>query len=503
MKRNKFSLSHYKLFTGNMGKLIPIAWYEVLPGDSVRQRTSLFLRMQALLAPIMHPVRINIRSFYVPYRILNDAFPGFITGGEDGQDDTEWPYITVDDLSGGESGLLDYLGIPPIDYDGNTLDLSAYAPRAYNLIFNEYYRDPQLVEEREIDFADGFDDSTDLTMADVPWEQDYFTTARPDDTLGTDVTIPLTGDAPVTGIGPVSQTYPVTPTIYETDGTGGRATTNGKTFGFNAVGNMDYTLGLEEDPDNAGFPNIRADLSAVSGVPISDLRFAIAVQKFMENRNTQGGDFLEFLRQYGVKGLDARLQKPEYLGGGRATVQFSEVLDHTSAGTLGAMGGHGIAGLRTRRFKRFIPEHGLVMTLMSVMPKPIYADGVNKKWLRDTKWKYFQHELQGIGDQEVLDIELYADAADKESVFGYQMKYDCYKWHPSEIAGEFRSTNDHWHLARMFEAEPSLNEAFVYGIVPQSRILASSATDAFYSQASHSIQLRRLMNRSGKTYLEG
>lgn len=486
MKRNKFSLSHYKLLTCDMGYLIPLTWYEALPGDTIQQSTSLLLRVSPLLAPVMHPVKVRIHHWFVPNRLLWSNWEDFITGGPDGEDASTHPYKSINGPIT-ESTLHDYMGVPSgVAFADGPMLVNALPLRAYNLIFNEYYRDQDLVTELAVLKTDGAD-ATVFTLQSCAWEKDYFTTARAEESKGAEVTIPLVGDAPIYGIGSADQTWAAGPVnAYETE-TGVRAYANYKNIAQNDANNLFYA---EKGTDSN--PAIYADLESASAVSINDLRLALAIQRYQEARNMYGSRYVEYLRYLGVRSSDARLQKPEYLGGGRQVIQFSEVLDHTSAGTLGAMGGHGIAAMRTNRYRRFFEEHGIVMTIMSVVPKSIYADGIPKRNFREVKEDYYQKELAHLGDQEVLCRELYCDAADQDDVFGYQARYDEYRTMESSIAGEFRTSLDHWHMARIFGAEPSLNSTFVT-CSPTKRILAADSTDGLYVMANHSIQARRML----------
>lgn len=485
MKRSKFSLSHYKLLTLNMGELIPITWYESLPGDSIQQSTSALIRVSPLLAPVMHPVTVRIHHWFVPLRLIWDDFEDFITGGDDGLDATTPPYH--DRATVNEGSLMDYLGIPPGTYSPD-IKYSMLPARAYGLIWNEYYRDKDLSSELTISTANGDDGTTNQNVKNVCWSKDYFTTCRPWEQKGANVTIPLEGEAAVTGIGNSAQTYPSSSTaVYETDGSGTVTYADGQVF---ASGNW---IG-EEDPSNAGYPNIRADLSTNSGIDINDLRLSLAMQRFQERSARFGSDYVEYLRSLGIRGADGRMHRPVYLGGGRQTIQFSEVLSTDSGGSdpVGDMKGHGISAMRTPRYRKFFEEHGIIMTLMSVLPKPVYGQGLHRSFSRTVKEEYYQRELQHIGDQQVYNKELYYDHTSPEDVFGYQARYDEYRSLPSGIAGEFRSTLDHWHYGRIFASDPALNSTFVEA-TPTKRVNASSTTDCLYVMANHSIQARRLL----------
>lgn len=496
MKRNKFSLSHYKLLTCNMGNLVPLTWYEANPGDTIQQKTSLLIRTQPLLAPVMHPVRVRVHHWFVPNRLIFDDWEDFITGGEDGLDASVHPYKTI--TSATQGTLRDYIDLPVGTY---TEDVNVLPWRAYALIFNEWYRDQDLVTALTIDTTDGADTTTNNDLQSVAWEKDYFTTARPWEQKGTAVTIPLGGDAPITGLAaPDAAAIGGSTSVRETDGSSATTYTDGwKSTAQNIM--------LEEDPSNANYPNVRADLSAATGMSINDLRLSVALQKYMENRARFGARYSEWLASQGVKPRDARLQTPEYLGGGRQTIQFSEVLAHSDVSgehELGGMGGHGIAAMQTNRYRKFIEEHGIIMTLMSVLPKTIYAQGLHKKFSRTAKEDYFQRELQHLGEQEVYNKEVYAEHTTPDGTFGYQAIYDDFRSLPSNIAGEFNdgAGNDHWHMARIFASDPSLNSTFVTA-APTTRIYAATGSDQLYIMANHSIQARRMMTKVSTPRLMG
>jgi hypothetical protein len=488
MKRNKFSLSHYKLLTvPNMGDLIPISWYEALPGDTIQQRTNLLIRLTPLLAPVMHPVIVRVHSFFCPLRLLWGGFEDFITGGEDGNDTTTWPYRDFNGVTVSESTLYDYLGVPPATY-AQTMKISSLPHRMYEKVYNEYYRDQDLVTALTENAGSGSNSDTWTTQK-VSWEKDYFTTARPWEQKGSDVTIPIGTTAPITGLGTSSQSPQQTSvSAYETDGTN---PTYAKAWNSDSA-----THHLLAEEGSTGYPNIYADLSAATGISVNDLRLYLALQRYKEARAEYGSRYVEYLQAaFGVRSSDARLQNPEYLGGGRQTVAFSEVLSTADSGNdvVGTMRGHGIAALRTARWRRFFEEHGIVMTLLSVVPKAIYAEGVRKGFHRDDKEEYFQKELAYLGDSPILNKEVYSEHATPEGTFGYQQKYDGdYRQIRSEIAGEFRSSLNHWTYARFFSSDPSLNQTFIE-CAPTKRQYAENNSDVLYVMANHSVQARRMI----------
>lgn len=500
-KRHKHSLSHYKLFSCDMGQLVPIGLTEVLPGDTFQHSTSLLLRVSPLLAPVMHPVRVRIHHWYVPFRLIWDDWEKFITGGPDGMDASVFPTTVT---TGGQEAvgqLADYLGVPP----GLSLPVSALPFRAYNLVFNEWYRDQDLVSPLVVSKASGNDNVSDKWLINVAWEKDYFTSSRPWTQKGPEVSIPITGDAPVVGISvydnqnvgasglPSFGTTPAGDRPAGAPGVSGTGVSTGTLISGQAVGPVSGT----------NRPQIFADLSGVSAATINDLRTAFALQRFEEARARWGSRYTEYLRYLGVRSSDARLQRPEYLGGGKQTIQFSEVLQ-TAPGVdseVGDLKGHGISALRSNRYRRFFEEHGYVVSLLSVLPRTMYVQGLARTWNRRTKEDFWQRELQHIGQQEVLNKELYAVHAQPDGIFGYQDRYDEYRRQESTIAGEFRTTDlDFWHMARIFASAPALNQSFVTSN-PTKRINAVQTNDVLWCMANHSIQARRMVARTGTSYI--
>lgn len=497
MKRSKFSLSNYKVLSCNQGELVPIGLTEVLMGDSIQQATSLLLRTQPLLAPLMHPVHARIHHWFVPHRLVWEDWEDFITGGSDGYNNSTFPTITFGGGTGAAIGsLADYLGVPP---GINNLEVSALPFRGYAMIWNEWYRDQDLQTPLVIDETSGPDTTTNTILQNVCWEKDYFTSARPWPQKGPEVTLPLTGNAPVLGIGKGNGNFPLTnQAVRESDGT----TSTYANAAFMSDGSAEGYHWVESSggASNA-WPNIRADLSNVTAASVNDLRLAFALQRYEEARARYGSRYVEYLRYYGVRSSDARLQRPEYLGGGKQTVQFSEVLQ-TAEGTdpVGEMRGHGIAALRSNRYRRFFEEHGYVFTFLSVKPRTMYTQGLARTWNRRVKEDFFQKELQHIGQQEILNKEVYAAAASPDGTFGYQDRYDEYRRTESTVAGEFRDTLDYWHMAREFGSEPVLNAAFVSSN-PTNRVYPATTADQLYVMANHSIQARRLLSPKGNSYI--
>lgn len=485
MRRSKHGLSNYRLLSCDMGQLVPIGVTEVLPGDTFQQQTSALIRVSPMVAPVMHPVNVRISHWYVPHRIVWDGFEDFITGGPDGSGSADdYPTVSVDGATG---TLADYLGVPAVP---GGVDVSALPFRSYNKIFNEWYRDQDLVTEVDQDAND---------VQNIAWGKDYFTTARPWPQKGDAIEVPLVGEAPVKGIG-ISQSpssgIATNQDVYET---GGEALTYANAW----LGQGNDTVNIEADPSNTDFPNVYADLSQGVYADVETIRRGFALQRYQEARSRYGSRFTEYLRYLGVRSSDARLQRPELLGSGRATISFSEILQTApddsgpESSFVGDLKGHGIAAVRTPRYRRFFEEHGVVITLLSVRPKSIYVDALHRKFLRRTKEDYWQKELEILGQQEVKEREIYGPSADDTSVFGYVDRYREYREEWSKVCGEFRELLNYWHMARDFDAQPVLNEDFIK-CVPTKRIHAVQTNDVLYCMVNHSIQARRLVRRFAK-----
>lgn len=491
MKRSKFNLSYYRLLSCRMGHLVPIGITEVLPGDTIQQNTSLLVRSLQLLAPLMHPVNVKVHHWFVPHRLVWSDFEDFITGGQDGLNASVFPTLTA---SGGGAigGLGDYLGLEPAG--AWTDPVSALPFRGYGLIYNEWYRDADLMSPVVVSTASGTDTTTNTTLQSTAWEKDYFTSSRPTAKKGPSTAVPLLGLAPVYSANQAGQTQEAP--RFRTVGT--NALASGAVTGQAATGDLQVgAVDAYIDPFSTGSnPSLLAAITGTGTLEIADLREALALQRYQEARSRYGSRYTEYLRYLNVRSSDARLQIPEYLGGGRSPLQFSEVLQ-TAEGTnaVGTMRGHGISSMRTNRYRRFFEEHGYIFTMFIARPKGIYTQGVPRHWNRRTKEDFWQRELEHIGQQEILRKEVYAGAATPGGVFGYQDRYDEYRRGESTVAGEFRDTLDFWHMARQFASEPSLNAAFVTSN-PTTRIYPITNADTLYVMANHSMQARRLVSRN-------
>ena len=457
MKRHLHNKSHYHLITARMGELVPVGAFEVIAGDTVQIQNMGMIRVSPPVTPVMHPVVVRFLNVFVPNRILDPAdgsfsWEDFITGGEDGMYTTPPPATTQTVAKG---HVVESMGLTPGSRTYNT-----FLPKAYAKTWNELFRDQQLQSELDVDNYHGA-----VEPQKIAWEKDYFTGSRPEPQLGPEVTL---------GLGSLA---PVVSAAVEGEAPGILSSSDGVTRNMHQPG-TDVLM----DTDVANNFPMFADLSAAGAIDINDLRRALALQRYQEARNLYGARYTEYLRYLGIRPSDGRLQRPEIISHGKSVINFSEVLNTAistdpTASPLGQLGGHGIAGVRSRRARYFCEEHGHVLSLMSVRPKQMWLQSQHKMWNRTDKESYWQKELQQIGQEEVYTREVYADAADPTTVLGYNDKYASFKRVPSRVSGDFRDTLNSWHLARDLGNEPVLNSDFIE-CNPSDRIYADTSPDS-------------------------
>lgn len=473
--KNKFNLSHEKKMTGRMAELIPIYLQEVVPGDSFRVKTEILVRLNPLIAPIMHRVDVTTHYFFVPNRLIWANWEEFITGGTEGTSNPTAPYLVYNQTNKAFfniATLADYFGIPTVldaQTVTNPINISALPFAAYQKVYCDYYRDQTLQPETVFNLQDG-DNSADIgelaTLRLRCWEKDYFTSALPFAQRGPESLMPLEGTGSVTYLDSA---------IAVTD-----------VGGIPASGNVNLgAAGALHDSANTNITlhNIDEVVLTNSGVSINDLRRSIRLQEWLEKNARGGARYVEqIMSHFGERSPDARLQRPEFLGGGRNPVIISEVLstvtteDPTSSDELplGTMGGHGISFGRTNGFSKKFVEHGFVIGIMSVLPRTGYQQGINKQFSRFDRFDYYWPEFANIGEQEIKLKELYynpAAAGTPEATFGYQSRYAEYKYTPGSTHGSMRDTLNFWHMNRIFGSAPALNDAFVESN-PTTRVFA-------------------------------
>lgn len=476
----RFRLDFDRLFTCDMGQLIPCGFVEVLPGDTFHHRSQAFIRLSPMAAPVMHALNVRVEHYFIPARLTMPAgtpWEPFITGGEDGTDTSQLPKLTT---SGTKNDLFDYFGLPVragIEVNSNVI-------RGFNHVWNEYFRDQDLAAERL---------KNDVTVPRVAWAKDRETTARPAPQKGTEVTLPLGTEAPVKGFGKWTGTYASTnQSVRET---GGNDVTYTKSARVEGGGN-DVAFNVQEDPDRAGYPGVFADLTNAAAATVNSLRRAFAIQYFQEKMSRSGSRYSEYLwHSFRVRSPDARLQRPEYLGGHSSEVAISEVLQTAPDGSTPRFGvadlyGHGLGHSRGGYRARFL-EHGFVLSVFFVRPKPVYTEGVDRHWLRQDRFDFFHPALQHIGQEAMFKGEVYADgsATDLET-FGWVDRFSDYTQVRSGVAGEFRDELDYWHLGRKFNAHQVLGEDFIT-CTPSKRIFNEQNRHSLWCTVRHFLGSKR------------
>lgn len=477
-KSNVFDLSNDRKLSTVMGRLTPIFLMDCVPGDKVSVKPNVFIRFAPLLAPIMHRVNVYCHFWFVPNRILWAGWENFITGGEDGEDATVWPFIDYNPGSEVNGSLFDHMGLPT-SADGfpDDVSVSAIPFAAYQRIYNEYYRDQNLIAE--IENTDLLDGDNTANIADLTtfryrsWQHDYFTSALPWTQKGPEALLPVTGEAPV-------YAYDATlsqPPQYFREFQGMTPVPPGN-IQADSNGNPEWDDSV--NPPGQTWLDLNgthyADLASSVQTTINDLRQAIKLQQWLE-RNARGGSrYSESMRvHFDVISDDARLQRPEYIGGFSSPVSISEVLQtgmpqvdpatgepYAVSTPTATMAGHGVSVGSGGYSSYYAKEHGYIMGIMSVMPMSQYQQGIPKHFLRSDKFDYYWPSFANLGEQPILKKEIMCSSSTtNEEVFGYTPRYAEYRFINNTVHGDMRGTLDFWHLGRKFNTVPGLNQDFI------------------------------------------
>lgn len=548
IQRSVFDRSHDYKTTMDAGYLIPFFVDEVLPGDTFKLRVNAFVRMNTLIAPFMDNLFMDSFFFFVPTRLVWDNWQRFCGEQKKPGDSTDF---LIPSLSGTNTftngSIFDYMGLPTgVSLDPANTPINALPFRAYNLIYNEWFRDENLIDSIPVLTTDGPDPISNYTLRKRAKRHDYFTSALPWPQKGPSVDVGLTGNAPVVGFGDGQTWNFMSNTSYSgtqavlgnptdvQDNVGLQVFTNRKMFSTGMmvpimqetnqsgrwanIGNQDQSNGdnikltraIRGDGfyfpsgilSNSSGQQPYVDLSGVSAITINDLRQAFQIQKFYEKWARGGSRYTETLRvMFNVISPDARLQRPEYLGGTHSRVNVVPTAQTSSTDSVSPqsnLSAFGVLGDSAHGFNKSFVEHGYVIGLVCLHADITYQQGLNRMWSRRQLFDFYWPTLAHLGEQVVYNREIYAQGtADDDGVFGYQERYAEYRYKPSMITGKLRSTDpqtlDVWHLAQKFETLPKLNQDFIEENPPINRVIAVQNEPQFFADFWFDLKTSRPM----------
>jgi hypothetical protein len=476
--RSSFDCQSTHKTTFDAGYLVPVYVDEVLPGDTFNLKMTAFARLSTPLYPIMDNMHLESFFFFVPNRLIWDNWQKFM--GQQNNPADSISYVVPQQVSPANGyaigSLQDYMGLPTVGQVTATKTVShcAFWTRAYNLIYNEWFRDENLQNSVVVDKGDGPDTVANYTLLRRGKRKDYFTSALPWPQKGSSVTLPLGTTAPVNLTGNLE---------FAT------ALSGNRTVSLSSIGSdqaVRYS-GAIASGNVTAVTGLYADLSTATAATINQLRQSFQIQKLLERDARGGTRYTEIIRShFGVISPDARLQRPEYLGGGTTSININPIAQTsgtnasgttTPLGTLASMG-TGLA--HNHGFTQSFVEHGVILGIVAVRADLTYQQGLQKMWSRSTRYDFYFPAFATLGEQAVLNKEIYVTGDTTDTgVFGYQERWAEYRYYPSRISSLFRSTAagtiDGWHLAQKFTSVPTLNTTFIQDTPPLERALAVGA----------------------------
>ncbi|WP_287787402.1 major capsid protein [Megamonas sp.] len=473
IQRSSFNRSHGYKTTLDSGYLVPFFVDEVLPGDTFNLKATLFGRLSTPAVPFMDNMYLETFFFFVPNRLVWDNWQKFNGEQKNPGDSTDFLIPTLEAGTHEVGSIADYFGIPT----GVQLDkINALPFRAYNLIYNEWFRDENLQDSLEVPTGDGPDPINKYNLVRRGKRHDYFTSCLPWPQKGPGVELPLGTTANLNG------TLSVPGGSYTLSvNNNGNSLSHNPNWTWQNGSSVNPTITVPTNSIDMSKSGVTVDLSSATAITINSLRQAFQLQKLYERDARGGTRYTEILRaHFGVISPDARLQRPEYLGGSSTRININPVQQTSATNTTspqGNLAAYGVLGDKVNGFTKSFVEHGYIIGLVNVRADLTYQQGLNRMWSRQTRFDYYWPALAHLGEQAVLNKEIYAQGtADDNKVFGYQERWAEYRYFPSQITGKFRSTYaqslDVWHLAQEFAELPKLNAEFIVDNPPVVRVLA-------------------------------
>lgn len=496
IQRSVFNRSSGLKTAFDSGYLIPIYTDECLPGDTMALKTSCLVRMTTPIFPVMENIYLDIFYFAIPYRLVWDNFVKMMGERNNPSDSIVFNVPIFDEVQVTIGSLSDYLGIPPSA--AATLDFVSLWHRAYNLCYNEWFRDQNLQNSVTVDTGNGPDNLANYVLLRRGRRHDYFTSCLPFTQKGDPVTLPLGTTAPVVGTGDEKPTFEWTNPVN----TGVQYMVAAGTAGVVTVGGIQPNANMTMMWSD---PKLVANLSAATAATINDIRYAFQIQKLLERDARGGSRYIELVRShFGVISPDARLQRPEYLGGGTTRVNVHPVpntnfgANPATATPSASLSAFAVAQGDGMGFMKSFTEHTLILGIANIRCDLTYQQGIHRKFSRRTRYEFYWPELAHLGEGPVFNKEIFADgSATDELVFGYQERWAEYRYGQSITTGHMRSTStiplDQWHLGLEFGSVPALNASFIESNEPFNRVLTITTQPQFYGDFNFNVRHARPM----------